>query len=63
MNTPLPAFHFLVEWGGTRTGFTEVIGLDARTKAIEYREGSSVAAETISVPGLKENGNITQSAV
>ena len=59
MNTPLPAFHFLVGWDGTRTGFSEVIGLDARTKAIEYREGSSPAAENTSIPGLKANGNVT----
>ncbi|TXK23522.1 phage tail protein, partial [Pontibacter qinzhouensis] len=25
---PLPKFHFLVEWGGSKVGFTEVTGLD-----------------------------------
>ena len=24
---PLPVFHFRVEWGGTRIGFSEVTGL------------------------------------
>lgn len=59
MNTPLPAFHFQVEWGGQRIGFTEVSGLDARTEPIEYREGSSPTAEKTSVPGLKVNGAVT----
>ena len=24
---PLPSFHFTVQWGGTRVGFSEVTGL------------------------------------
>ena len=27
-NYPLPKFHFQVEWGGTKIGFTDVSGLD-----------------------------------
>ncbi len=38
---PLPKFHFEVDWGGTRIGFTEVSGLEAETEVIEYREGSN----------------------
>ncbi|MBI1780434.1 MAG: phage tail protein [Sphingobacteriales bacterium] len=37
---PMPAYHFSVEWGGTRIGFTEVTGLSMETEVIEYREGS-----------------------
>jgi hypothetical protein len=39
MTNPLPVFHFLVEWGGTRVGFTEVSGLEEEIGIIEYREG------------------------
>jgi T4-like virus tail tube protein gp19 len=38
---PLPNFHFEVDWGGTRIGFTSVTGLEAVTEVIEYREGQS----------------------
>ena len=38
---PLPKFHFIVEWGGSKAGFTEVSGLDVETEAIEYRDGAS----------------------
>lgn len=38
---PLPKFHFLVDWGGTKIGFAEVSGLSFETEVIEYREGSS----------------------
>ena len=37
---PLPVFHFTVEWGGTRVGFSEVTGLTQENQAIEYRDGS-----------------------
>ena len=36
-NYPLPKFHFIVDWGGARMGFTEVTGLDFETEVIEYR--------------------------
>lgn len=32
-NYPLPKFHFQVEWGGVKIGFSEVSGLDM---TIEY---------------------------
>ena len=32
---PLPKFHFEVNWGGTRMGFTEVTGLDFETEIID----------------------------
>jgi phage tail-like protein len=56
---PLPKFHFQVEWGDTRIGFTEVTGLDVETEVIEYREGSSPEYSSIKMPGRQKFGNIT----
>lgn len=58
-NYPLPKFHFQVEWGGTRIGFTEVTGLTIENEVIEYREGSSPEYNKIKMPGLHKFGNIT----
>lgn len=58
-NYPLPKFHFLVEWGGTRIGFTEVTGLSVETEAIEYREGSSPVYSKLKMPGMQKYSNIT----
>jgi phage tail-like protein len=59
MNYPLPAFHFQVEWGGTRLGFTEVSGLNIETDVIEYREGSSLEYHSQKMPGMQKFSNIT----
>ena len=56
---PLPKFHFIVEWGGTRVGFTEVSGLDYQIEAIEYREGNSKEYSKIKMPGMHKFSNIT----
>ena len=56
---PLPKFHFRVEWGGERLGFTEVTGLDMQVEAIEYREGSSPEYSKIKMPGMHKFSNIT----
>ncbi len=56
---PIPKFHFLVQWGGTRIGFTEVTGLDIQIEPIEYREGSSPTYTKIKMPGLQKYSNIT----
>lgn|SRR5690348_5252694 len=58
-NYPLPNFHFQVEWGGSRIGFTEVSGLDISIDPIEYREGSSPEYHTMKMPGMQKFGNIT----
>ena len=58
-NYPLPKFHFQVEWGGTRIGFSEVTGLTVENEVIEYREGSSPEYNKIKMPGLHKFGNIT----
>ena len=56
---PLPKFHFSVEWGGTKIGFTEVSGLDVETEVIEYREGSSPEYSKIKMPGMQKYSNVT----
>jgi phage tail-like protein len=56
---PLPKFHFLVQWGGVRIGFTEVTGLDMQAEVIEYREGSSPEYHKIKMPGMQKFSNIT----
>lgn len=56
---PLPKFHFLVQWGGTRIGFSEVTGLDIQIEPIEYREGSSPQYSKIKMPGMQKSSNIT----
>lgn len=56
---PLPKFHFQVEWGGTKIGFTEVSGLDLETEVIEYRHGSSKEYSKTKQPGLTKYSNIT----
>ncbi|MFD2036107.1 phage tail protein [Belliella marina] len=59
MSYPLSKFHFSVEWGGTKIGFTEVSGLDVETEVIEYRHGASPEYGKIKMPGLKKEANIT----
>jgi phage tail-like protein len=56
---PLPAFHFIVEWGGIRVGFSEVSGLTQEVQPIEYRDGMSPTFSTIKMPGLKKFSNVT----
>ena len=58
-NYPLPKFHFSVEWGGTRIGFTEASGLDAESEVIEYREGSSREYSKVKMPGMQKYSNVT----
>ena len=56
---PLVSFHFQVQWGGTRIGFTEVSGLTIETQAIEYREGAHPVYSSIKMPGIPKYSNIT----
>jgi len=56
---PYPVFHFIVDWGGTRVGFTEVTGLTQENQAIEYRDGSFPEYSSIKMPGLRKFSNIT----
>ncbi len=56
---PLPKFHFQVEWGGTKIGFSEITGLDVETEIIEYRDGASPEYSKIKMPGMQKFSNIT----
>jgi phage tail-like protein len=55
---PLPVFHFTVEWGGLRIGFSEVSGLTQENQAIEYRDGSFPEYSSIKMPGIRKFSNI-----
>ncbi len=59
MSYPLSKFHFSVDWGGTKIGFTEVSGLDVETEVIEYRQGASPEYTKIKMPGMQKFSNIT----
>ena len=56
---PLTAYHFLVEWGGSRIGFSEVSGLDIEIETTVFREGSSPVDSERKIPGLRKFSNIT----
>jgi len=56
---PRPAYHFTVQWGGTRIGVAEVSGLSADIAVIEHREGSDPEATVRKIPGLHKFPNIT----
>ena len=55
---PMPVFHFTVQWGGTRVGFSEVTGLTQENQAIEYRDGSFPEYSSIKMPGLRKFSNL-----
>ena len=56
---PLPKFHFTVDWGGTKIGFSEVTGLNIENKVLEYRDGASPEYSKIKMPGMREFSNLT----
>ena len=56
---PLPKFHFQVDWGGVRIGFTEISGLDVETEVIEYRDGALPEYSKMKIPGMQKFGNVT----
>ena len=55
---PVPVFHFSVEWGGSRVGFSEVTGLTQEYQVIEYRDGSFPEQSPMKRPGLRKYSNI-----
>ncbi|RFN58197.1 phage tail protein [Marixanthomonas ophiurae] len=55
---PLVNFHFSVDWGGTKIGFTEVTGLDMEYEVLEYRHGASPEFSTQKLPGLTKYNDI-----
>lgn len=58
-NPLLPVYHFQVQWGGTKIGFTEVSGLDIHFEPIAYRQGADAEPVTRWIPGLTKYSNIT----
>ena len=58
-NFPLLKFHFSVDWGGEKIGFTEVTGLDRQVDVIEYRHGAETEYITMKLPGLQKSSVIT----
>lgn len=55
---PLPAYHFVVDWGGTRTGFIEVSGLNIMVDVTEFRDGSDPNKAARKMPGHFNFSNI-----
>ena len=58
VDDPLGAYHFEVDWGGTRIGFSAVSGLEIETEVIEYREGSSPEYGSRKLPGRPRYRNL-----
>lgn len=56
---PIPKFHFMVQWGGTKVGFSEATGLDVENEVIEYRDGAMLEFTKLKMPGMQKYGNIT----
>lgn len=56
---PVSTYHFSVEWGGTKIGFTEVSGLDVESDLIEYRHGASPEFSKVKMPGMQKYSNVT----
>jgi len=52
-------YQFQVQWGGTRTGFSEISGLDIEIETVLFREGSSPVDSERKLPGLRKFSNIT----
>lgn len=59
VNYPVSAFHYQIESGMTRIGFTEVTGLNIELQTIDYREGSSLDYQVSKMPGIPQYSNIT----
>ena len=52
MNYPLPRNRFVVDWGGTRIGFSEVSGLAIDAEAPAFRDGASPENRNVAMPGI-----------
>ncbi len=55
---PSPAYHFSVQWGGTRIGVSEVSGLTIERAVIEHQEGSDPTQTARKMPGMAKFSNI-----
>lgn len=58
-SNPVLNFHFQVDWGGTRIGFTRVEGLTAQTEVTYYREGAEPDYQPCPIPTLTRYDDIT----
>lgn len=62
---PLPAYNFLVDWGGPRSptkllgGFSDVSGLETDIHISEYRDGNEVSPHVRKIPGSHKVGDVT----
>jgi phage tail-like protein len=62
---PLPAYNFLVDWGGPRLptkllgGFSDVSGLETDIHISEYRDGNETAPHVRKIPGSHKVGDVT----
>jgi phage tail-like protein len=56
---PHLSFHYSVEWGDSRIGFSEVSGLNKEAQVVEYREGANNEYHASKMPGIPKYGNIT----
>lgn len=57
--TPYVVFHYQVEWGGTRIGFTEVSGLNSEVQSIDYREGTDPEYMVTKIPGMHKQTDLS----
>ncbi|CAN5440673.1 hypothetical protein BH11BAC5_BH11BAC5_45880 [soil metagenome] len=58
-NNTISRYHFSVQWGGSRIGFTEVSGLDIEIEAVSFRDGSDPENSFRKIPGLRKFTDIT----
>ena len=58
-NYVLTTFRFLVDWGGTKIGFSEVSGFDFSYDEVEYVHGAMAESVPMKSPGKPKYGNIT----
>ena len=49
----------MVDWGGSKIGFTDITGLEVTTEKIEYRDGASPEYNKLQMPGMKSYGELT----
>ncbi|MCA0381230.1 MAG: phage tail protein [Bacteroidetes bacterium] len=58
MTTPLPNYHFDVQFGGVSLRFTEITGLDLQVEVIDFRDGASPEYNTRKMPGQHRYSNL-----
>jgi phage tail-like protein len=56
---PLPKFHNLVDWDGTKIRFMEITSLTDKGEVIDFRNADRKDFSKIKMPGLRKFSNIT----